>query len=492
MTRSSISAAGAVLLLGLALAGCRSTPHSGAMGRVYTPPPEPPETIQVRRAPDQPPETFHARTVHHLAGFQPVENVRYSRFGGLLDRRAAATGFFRTERLGDRWWIIDPDGHPFLHLAVVTVRPGGSEGQRAAFQRKFGSEERWIEQTTTLLRSAGFNGAGNWSRADLIRQSPQPLVYTVYINPMNRLRNLHREEHGGVYHNAGWQGYEHDLILVFDPRFERIVDEMARELAVYRDDPYLLGYFSDNELPFKNDALDRHLIHLEHDDPGHQAARAWLDARRGPGVGIAELTEDDRQAFLGFYAERYYETVARAIRSYDPNHLFLGSRFNQEREELRSRAIFEAAGRHADIVSVNVYRVWEPGQERLRNWAAWSGRPVMVTEWYTKGADTGLPNVSGAGWIVPTQRDRGLFYQNFALELLRSGVTVGWHWFMYQDNDPSDLTTDPSNRDSNKGIVTSEYEPYEALLDEMRELNAQVYPLIEYFDRPTTSPTTKR
>lgn len=84
---------------------------------------------------------------------------------------------------------------------------------------------------------------------------------------------------------------------------------------------------------------------------------------------------------------------------------------------------------------------------------------------------------------MATQAERGHFYQNFTLALLESRVCVGWHWFKYMDNDPTDTRTDPSNRDSNKGIVNVRYEPYRPLLDAMKQLNAAVYPLSEYFDR---------
>lgn len=47
---------------------------------------------------------------------------------------------------------------------------------------------------------------------------------------------------------------------------------------------------------------------------------------------------------------------------------------------------------------------------------------------------------------------------------------VGWHWHRYMDNDPNS-GEDPSNVDSNKGIVSCEYAPHEDLLNEMRKLN---------------------
>jgi hypothetical protein len=88
---------------------------------------------------------------------------------------------------------------------------------------------------------------------------------------------------------------------------------------------------------------------------------------------------------------------------------------------------------------------------------------------------------------VRTQKDRGLFYQNFCLELLKSPNCVGWQWFKYQDNDPENLNTDPSNRDSNKGIVNPLYEPYDDLLAQMKILNQHAYHLIRYFDQPKSS-----
>jgi hypothetical protein len=119
----------------------------------------------------------------------------------------------------------------------------------------------------------------------------------------------------------------------------------------------------------------------------------------------------------------------------------------------------------------------------MDNWAKWADRPFVISEWYAKGHDVpDLTNESGAGWLVKTQKERGYYYQNMALNLLARKNNVGWHWFKYADNDPEDLTTDPSNRNSNKGIVNVEYEPYTDLVDAMKELNTQAYRLIEFFD----------
>ena len=115
----------------------------------------------------------------------------------------------------------------------------------------------------------------------------------------------------------------------------------------------------------------------------------------------------------GFILKPILKKVAAAVRKYDPNHLYLGCRFNQESEELNNSEIFKVAGKYMDIISINHYRKWEPVQSIMANWTNWSGKPFIITEWYTKGEDSGLPNKTGAGWNVPTQAGPGLFLSEF-------------------------------------------------------------------------------
>jgi hypothetical protein len=74
-------------------------------------------------------------------------------------------------------------------------------------------------------------------------------------------------------------------------------------------------------------------------------------------------------------------------------------------------------------------------------------------------------------------------YAAKTIELLKSKACVGWYWFTYQDNDPLNLKTDPSNRDSNKGMVNSNFEPYQPLIDNMKLLNDHVFELIQFLDK---------
>jgi hypothetical protein len=208
-----------------------------------------------------------------------------------------------------------------------------------------------------------------------------------------------------------------------------------------------------------------------------------LDERKGKiNSGVSDITPEDVDAFKAYCLDSYLSITKNVLRMYDPNHMFIGQRFYSWTSELVSPAMLDVAGRYMDIVSINHYTKWTPSQQDFENWSNWSGRPIIVSEFYVKGEDSGLPNNTGIGWIVPTQRDRGLFYENFVISLLKTKKCVGWQWFKYQDNDPEDLTADPSNIDSNKGLVKWNFERYDEMIDLMEEVNLQIYNLIEFYD----------
>lgn len=431
-------------------------------------------------------QTWTARptlTLDRLKGFKLRRtDPATDQYGGWKDVSWEATGFFRTQKQGGRWWLVDPEGHPYICKGVAVFSIGHSKRQQQTLTERFGTRDAWAASEMDMLRSYGFNGLGAWSAVEQVRKADKPMPYTVIVSPMGHYRGQHVRRYGGKYYQSGWQHYRFDLAMVFDPEFDRIVEADLARVEQYKDDPWLLGYFTDNEIPWVNDALDRHLTLLAKDEPAYLAVRKWFDERKGPGAKPEDITEEDRLAFSAFYLETYLSKMTAALRRHDPNHLYLGCRFNQWKEELHNPAMFAVAGRYMDVISVNHYQRWTPDMEEITNFEKWSGKPFMVTEFYTKGEDSDLPNATGAGWNVHTQEDRGWFYQNFVLALLQSRCCVGWHWFKYMDNDPEDERADPSNRDSNKGLVRWNFEPYNPPLDQMKQLNERTFRLIEYFD----------
>ena len=426
--------------------------------------------------PSSPWQDYPTRLVSNLPDYQPTTDGELSTYGGLQPDRRTATGFFHAEKVGSRWWLIDPEGYRFIHVGVVAVayptRPAASANAATA---NHPTPDGWAEATTSLLHSNRFNGTGAWSDTDRLRASQHPVAYTKIWNFMS----AYGTKRGGIYQKSGHMGYPSDCIFVFDPEFASFCDDYAKRLVATKDDPWLLGHFSDNELPLYTKTLDN-FLKLPPEDSGRKAVDQWLKERRALHPDESGITDEMRQDFLGLVTERYLQITTAAIRKYDPHHLCLGPRFDFQ--ALQSPTVFAAAGRHLDVVAVNYYHAWSPDPVRTSDWVKWSGKPFLVTEWYAKGMDSGFANTTGAGWVVKTQADRGRFYQNFTLGLIESGGCVGWHWFKYRDNDPNDKKADPSNLDSNKGIVNLRLEPYAPLLQAMQELNRQVYALAAYFD----------
>ena len=427
----------------------------------------------------QGPDVRNTRVMEQLAGFTP-KILATDKWGGRLDHTEAATGFFYTKKVGDRWWAIDPAGHEYFHIALVAVDPSPSPNGKAALQQLYGDQQKWMAKTHALLLQNGFNGAGAWSDVELIRQSAlqatHPLAYTVILNFMAN----YGKKRGGLHDTPGHAGFPNDAIFVFDPEFPKFVEESAKQVQKYADDPNLFGYFSDNELPLSRNNLEGYLG-LPHAEPGYIAAKKWMDDHKA-----SQPTDDLRKEFLAYEADLYYSIVSAAIRKNDPHHMYIGSRVTGK--TISCPEVFHVLGKYADAISVNYYNSWTPDTQLLAMWEHESGKPEMITEWYVKGNDSGMPNKTGAGWLVNTQAERGDFYQNYALQLIQSKTIVGWHWFKYQDNDPNDPHAELSNRDANKGIVNIKYQPYAPLLERMRQMNPNAYALADYFDARPKQP----
>lgn len=414
---------------------------------------------------------FPAETMDLLPGFKPQTENEFSKYGGDTGFRTKASGYFQTLKIGNRWWIIDPEGYLCWHVGISGIRPGTSGRNKAALANQFGTEEKWAVQTNKSITEMGFNGAGCWSDLPLVRYGNQkdaiPLSYTMIWNFFS---NYTKQNKRCIPEGLSFP--------VFDPEFVVFCDSLAVKMEETSHDPNLFGHFSDNELAFSEKILDECLAVNNPKDMNYQAAVGWLGKA---GFAQSQINDSIRSAFLGIAADRYYQVVSTATKKHDPYHLYLGSRLHGKPKH--NSGIVKACGKYADIISINYYGQWEPAQKHFSEWASWTDKPVLITEFYVKGDDSGLANNSGAGWTVRTQNDRGIFYENFCIKLLQMDNCVGWHWFRYMDNDPTDKTADPSNNDSNKGVVDNYYRFYSPLTKRMRLLNLNRYNLIKYFGK---------
>ena len=412
----------------------------------------------------------------------------YNDYGGYTANGTIgeATGYYYTEYINGRWWTVDPEGYPFYRTAMVEVRGGVSPTQKANVLAEHGSLEVWAESATARLSKLGFNSTGAWSDIELLSAVETPLAQTTLLNVLTdytRKTGVNITTGGSVTLVGG-------IMPVFDPAFAKFSDEkVASVVTPYVDDPNIYGWMSDNELPDTYLMLDRSLA-SDYTDARYfyTYATAWTFMYLKTGkatVSLADVTDELRAEYKAMVYDKYFQVVTASLAKYDTNHQYMGCRFLPE--NYKCEEVMRVAGQYCDVISVNYYGAWTPDAQRIYNMQKWSGKPFIVTEWYAMGedADEALTNMSGAGFIVRTQEDRAKFYQNYALGLLEFEGCVGFDWFKMWDNDPTDTAgnaADSSNVNGNKGIYSTSYEEYTALVDAMSLINNNVHSLIAFFD----------
>lgn len=432
------------------------------------------------------------RVLANLVGFTADETIetykeKTNKYGSSLELpRQAATGRFYVTKIGARWWLVDPEGYLHHHRGTTSVRYGSSARNKEAWNSRFGgSDEVWLATTQRELANIGIHGTGAFCtdtyhkiQAHNDSNPDAPMMLCPSFGFSGAAARALASELNASNTKIG---------VVLHPNWESWCKEYVKTtLAPYKGDPNTVGIFSDNEIPFGGSSNGREnyilykLLNMPETHFAYKAARAWCDANY-PALAddFSNLWWSVNLRFTQYLAEKYYKGVSEAIKAFDPQMLYLGTRLHGE---YKTQEVVTAAGKYCDVVSINYYGNWTPQIEvggRVAEWEQWSNKPFLVTEFYTKGIeDSDLNNLSGAGFAVRNQNARAYAYQNFTLGLLQATNCVGWHWFKYQDDDGDDNSGEPAN----KGIYDNNYQMFPYLGRYMRNINIHAYDLINFFD----------
>jgi len=413
--------------------------------------------------------------------------AQFDRYGGWAGLQGKRTGFFHTQKLGGRWWLITPDGNAFFSAGVYCVRISGipdvRTGRRAYRENclfAHGSEKEWARVAVRRVGGWGFNTIGDWSSASVITQRQLPYCLSASIKQL-----------GSSVLSVSWSRFPD----VFDPKFAEASRAQAaalvRRFSGQLTDPWLLGYFIDDEAGFygsKNawGSLVDDYARLPAGAPGKQALVELLQQRYGNiqrlnaawGAryrSFAELrratrtqgriAKADKSTFLELVSARYVAPICKELRRLDPNHLILGPRPSRFYPE-----VMKGIGRYCDVINVSAYQL-NRGHDidpqftaTVNGIARDSGRPVML------GVLIGARSRTYPTGIVRTQRDRGVSYQRYLQAVCSNPNVVGLHWFQYFDP-PAANKQDTGNY----GLVTEGDEPYKDCVAVVAEANRNVY-----------------
>lgn len=375
------------------------------------------------------------------------------------------------------WRLVTPAGEPFFSMGVNVVNMGAiPEDYRddlpeyAAF-RHYGSSTAWVEATLGRFRRWNFNTLGAWS--DYERFADDGKSRLPFVVELGLGRSM----------GAPWSDLFSDI-------FARGVDVIAsRKITAFRDNPQLIGYFSDNELGWWDETIFYHFLKqppsnhtrrvlinllrehyrggfaaLVHDfEPG--SARSFEDLEAGAQLKLRAGGQGARviDRFVALVAERYYSVCREAIRRYDDRHLLLGDRYLG----WYSPTVARIAAQYVDCISINYGADWNDGRIArfyLDSLHRLTGKPILISELYFTAMEnrSGNRNTGGMFPTVRTQRERAESFRRYLSTVAALPYVVGAHWFQYYD-EPSFGRGD--GEDFNMGLVDIEDRPYEELTE---------------------------
>lgn len=388
---------------------------------------------------------------------------------------ARGTPPFSLKQEAGKWWLVSPQGDPFFSKGVCLVTRGASreawdpENPGYASWRYHDDDTAWAEETLRRLNLWTFTTIGAWSDHDILLKSR-------YM-----LRGLTPVLHMGSSAGAPWWD-------MWDPTIVQRMDDTAREqILAVRDDPRLIGYFSDNEMGWWNAALFH--MALEQPSTSGQRQRLLTLLREHYDGDWSRLVKDFEPEFAGSFetlaergqlwlrpggqgirvmrrflelvATRYYELVHQIIRKYDSRGLILGDRY----QSFYYPEVARAAAPHVDAISSNLNAHWNDGSFLrcyLDTLHALTGRPIIASEYYMAAQEnrSGNRNTSGGFPVVKTQSERARSIRATLTSVARLPYVVGADWFQYFD-EPRHGRDDGEN--FNFGLVDINNRPYEEL-----------------------------
>jgi hypothetical protein len=342
------------------------------------------------------------------------------------------------------WWFKDGDTL-FKSIGVVGVKYFGDQPNYeygANLKANEINQTQWANDTITKMKTWGFNTIGPWSDYILFNKG---LYYSENLKIGNNI----------IDKNSPLRKFPD----VFSKKFRDSANSAISSAADRYKNGKLLGFFSDNELDWSIDMLDRYLS-LPQNQEGKIAAKNFLKNNNGV------ITENNRKVFLIQVAEKYFSTIRNAFNMYSANTLFLGCRFSWPQKY--NISVVEVSGKYVDVISFQTYPKQFP-KKLLEEIFVASWKPILFSEFSVRAKDSGLPNTKGGGLRVENQRERGMWYRGFVCDALAQPYIIGYHWFRWVD-EPVSGRFDGEN--SNHGLVNIKNEPYQEFIDYVKNQNS--------------------
>ena len=379
------------------------------------------------------------------------------RYGGFLDVKGKQTGFFHTERINDRWWLVTPDGHGFFGIGIS--HPVTSMSEAAITFAYGGSQEAWMRDGIRKMRALGFNCV--WSGPYSLERIPSGNIDTDLADRIYRNSRIPYAIHVPmIKHQVEFKPGE-KRPDVFSARYQRFVcEEVAQRVAPHQDNPWVLGYYYGYGSFMREDLWINQTLSYTPGSPGRERLFDVLEQRyRGDiaqlntvyGTGFvsfqdlrrngsltyprwlsavkagAPLPEQagaheilaDAEALLGEIVERVHKIARDEIRRHDSKHMVLGA---YVKHTTFTQGIWKRIAPYIDVLGpqdVSDVNPIKPSVEAL-------GVPALLSDQeFGNVYPLALQGRMGTPGAVPDHVDRRVLYDLLASRIARDPDFIG-------------------------------------------------------------------
>lgn len=440
----------------------------------------------------------------------------FDRFGGWKGKTFDATGFFRTEHDGKRWWLVTPEGNAFLSWGINHLH---ADLWRQDFNREVWSQTLGVDdfqdwpKFNAALRSwflkvcdqYGFNSVGVHTSLNVTNR-PKPAM--PYMQPIKFVDIPH------------WRSDvpDENFLDVFSPEFSENCDALAREATKPRD-PYLIGYsMTDCPLMTEEDCRERPDViggarrksrigwprRLRNLGAGQAGKIAYVETMktlyRGsisdfnmtyatkfdsfdalanaenwrPSTDLSNGNETrDNVEFLKRVVAKYYAAAKSAICRHDPNHMFFGDKLNGNTDTMDT--VLPVTSQFTDVVMYQMYGRYEVQKPGLDRWSAIAKKPMINGDAsFTMVADF-MPRPYGP--VADDLQQRAEWTAEFFMQAFARADFVGWHYCGLMD---ATQQVPRKQARQHSGLMNSNGVPYPELLKTLRSCADELYEIASH------------
>ena len=378
-------------------------------------------------------------------------------YGGFLDINGSRTGFFHTQRIAGRWWLVTPDGHGFFGIGVSHPITSMSEG--AITFSYGGDQERWMRDGIRKMRELGFNSvwSGPYSlerirfgnidadlAEDVYREAKIP--YALHI-PL-------------IKHQVELKPGERRPDVFSDSYLRYVREEVARRVVPNSENPWVLGYYYGYGSFMREDLWINQTLSYGPGSPGRERLLDILERRYVGDIkklntayqtsfaSFSDLREDgsltyprwlaavkggqplpaqagskdilaDAEALLGEIVEQLHKVAYAEIRSRDPNHMVLGA---YVKDSTFTKGIWQRIAPYIDVLGPQDLSEANP----IRQSVEATGMPAILSDQeFGNVYPLALQGKAGAPGAVPDHVDRRILYDLLADRISQDPQFIG-------------------------------------------------------------------